>query len=110
MRGALLALALSMLGMVAFSQPAKPSLRGRHATEALSCKDCHKTTEPVARPPAEACDRCHTYAELATATAKVDPNPHQSHQGEVRCTLCHRVHQPSMLVCNECHEFELKVP
>ncbi|WP_165657647.1 cytochrome c3 family protein, partial [Sutterella wadsworthensis] len=43
-------------------------------------------------------------------TAKVEPNPHYSHLGDVNCTDCHKGHKKSELMCNSCHQFDLKVP
>nr|CBX28209.1 unknown protein [uncultured Desulfobacterium sp.] len=58
------------------------------------------------------------YTELAKKTEKLDnikagiTNPHKSHIGEARCTLCHKNHAQSVLDCNQCHlpKFDMKVP
>ena len=50
------------------------------------------------------------YEQLAKQTAKVEPNPHYSHLGDVNCTDCHKGHKKSELMCNSCHQFDLKVP
>ena len=52
----------------------------------------------------------HSYEALAKQTAKDEPNPHYSHLGDVNCTDCHKGHQKSELMCNQCHQFSLQVP
>ncbi len=55
------------------------------------------------------CFACHkSYEELAKKTANLDPNPHKSHLGNVRCTECHSGYGKSQLMCNTCHKFDLK--
>lgn len=105
------ALVLALLVFAtSLAHAAPPTLTGKHGQIGLSCASCHGAETPSARAPASACGQCHgSYDKLAEATAGVDPNPHKSHQGEVRCTLCHKSHRPSVLFCNECHTFELKV-
>jgi hypothetical protein len=78
----------------------------------------------------DACLRCHAhqnYAELIGRTEYVDfnvstplgpslvgyeslawvasQNPHDSfHYGEMDCRICHKMHEPSVDFCSECHE------
>lgn len=85
-------------------------LRGKHLEAALDCETCHATSTPVRRAPASSCTKCHEdYPALGELTANAEPNPHASHQGEIRCTACHKVHEPSVLYCDTCHAFELKM-
>lgn len=85
-------------------------LRGKHAELAFECDACHGTSEPVKRAPASSCIECHDgYPGIGEITKGVEPNPHDSHQGEIRCTACHKVHEPSVLYCNSCHSFELEM-
>jgi len=94
-------------------------LRGKHLAAELKCRDCHGTDTPDKRAPASRCKECHE-GEIKIASKSlplhgkvgrvVEVNAHASHQDDLRCTLCHRVHSPSVLYCNECHEFDLKVP
>jgi fumarate reductase flavoprotein subunit len=94
-------------------------LRGKHLAAELKCKDCHGTDVPDRRAPASRCKECHE-GEIEIASKQlplrgktgkiVEVNVHASHQGELRCTLCHRVHSPSVLYCNDCHEYDVKVP
>ena len=85
-------------------------LRGKHAELALGCDACHGTPTPVKRAPASSCIECHDdYPGIGEITKNIEPNPHNSHQGEIRCTACHKVHEPSVLYCNSCHNFELEM-
>jgi DnaJ-class molecular chaperone len=85
-----------------FTQPAHKS---------LPCATCHGTATPSRPAPASACMKCHgSYDAIAKRTAKITPNPHDAHVGQLRCTLCHKAHQPSVLYCDQCHDFKLKTP
>lgn len=88
----------------------KHEIGGKHLESGLTCTDCHGTEEPTKRAPVSACTACHgPYADVAELTKDVEPNPHDSHQGEIRCGMCHKSHEPSVNYCNECHEFDFKV-
>lgn len=85
----------------------------------ITCESCHPKGSPYARPDDATCIGCHgSYADLAKKTEKLEnikagiENPHKSHMGEARCTLCHKNHAQSVLYCNECHspKFDMKVP
>ena len=82
-----------------------------HKSKSITCDKCHGTNakpEPVAM---ETCLTCHgSYQKLADLSKGKSPNPHDSHVGEIRCTLCHHIHKDSTLYCNTCHSFEKKVP
>lgn len=82
----------------------------RHSQAGLACTGCHGEaafSEPVDE---ATCTTCHgTYAELALKTA-YEPNPHQSHMGELACSTCHNIHKPSVSFCDECHSFGMQVP
>ena len=72
----------------------------------------------VAAAKSKACMKCHNYQDLAAASAakKVALNPHDSHAGQLRCTLCHKEHEQSVLYCRQCHKnaedkrFDMAVP
>ena len=84
----------------------------RHLAAGLTCDSCHKTT-PFEPTSTDTCLSCHggTYANLGTMSASHEPNPHQSHQGEIPCSACHHVHTASESLCSQCHsEFDFKVP
>jgi fumarate reductase flavoprotein subunit len=91
----------------------------KHKDDDTTCRTCHEKGKPYARPGDETCMNCHeSYAKLAESTASLEDikagieNPHKSHMGEARCTLCHKNHAASVLYCNECHspKFDMKVP
>ena len=58
----------------------------------------------------DTCMGCHgSYADLAKATAKLEPNPHFSHLGDVNCQECHKGDKAEPeLMCNSCHNFTLR--
>ncbi|NTW29031.1 MAG: ammonia-forming cytochrome c nitrite reductase subunit c552 [Coriobacteriia bacterium] len=103
-------------------------LAATHAKANIACLDCHepkiseqlsevkeyvtgnyKTPLPFAKiGTREFCLRCHgSYADLAAKTKDYDTasgrNPHDSHNGDLPCSTCHRVHQQSQLFCSQCH-------
>ncbi|MBA3035192.1 MAG: cytochrome c3 family protein [Desulfobacterium sp.] len=91
----------------------------KHKEKEIACESCHEKGSLYARPGDDTCMNCHdSYAKLAEKTAKLEnikagiENPHKSHMGEARCTLCHKNHASSILYCNECHspKFDMKVP
>lgn len=81
-------------------------LNDAHATRNLECADCHDTDKPTKRARMKACFGCHkNYEAIAKLTSAKQPNPHESHQGELECYQCHRPHKKDQLYCNQCHEF-----
>ncbi|MDR0626313.1 MAG: cytochrome c3 family protein [Bifidobacteriaceae bacterium] len=50
---------------------------------------------------------CHVGVEstddLKQVLADQPRNPHDSHNGLMECTLCHRTHEQSMMWCTQCH-------
>jgi len=87
------------------------SLIGKHVAAGLTCGKCH--TEGTAKAPEMVtCLSCHgrTYANLAAQTDKDQPNPHASHRGEVPCGECHHVHRASVILCNQCHTYDMTAP
>jgi len=90
-------------------------LDARHVAKDVTCAGCHGKDLPKADDTVEnpKCLACHGPAEeLAAKTApKVFPdrNPHQSHLGEINCTVCHSGHAASKVYCLQCHpKFEMK--
>lgn len=100
----------------ATAEPAAHQLHGKHQAAGLSCKDCHQTDHPTKRASVEACKQCHADVKIPTRKIAfhgriVDVNAHDAHVGQLRCTLCHKVHtQPSELYCNTCHHYDIQVP
>ncbi|NTW28114.1 MAG: ammonia-forming cytochrome c nitrite reductase subunit c552 [Coriobacteriia bacterium] len=105
-----------------------------HGKADVACLDCHEST--ISQQASEAfkyvtgnyqtplpfvklgtkefCLRCHgSYEELGKTTADYDDgsgrNPHDSHNGELGCYSCHRVHEQSQLFCSPCHA-SMEVP
>ena len=95
-----------------FTVVALASVADIHKKSGISCADCHQTKKPKegAKVRNEQCLSCHeSYDELAKKTAKLQPNPHYTHLGNVRCSDCHSGHKQSHLMCNDCHKFNLKM-
>ena len=77
-----------------------------HTRAKLECTTCHVDGLDKAAPD-KACMSCHgNYAAVAKTTEKMIPNPHASHMGELRCSICHSAHKPARVYCNDCHTFE----
>lgn len=102
---------------VADQTPAAPGaghgfLIDKHIAAGLTCDSCHSAGS--FRPtPTTTCLRCHggAYSRLAAMTAESNPNPHQSHQGEVTCASCHHIHAASENFCSQCHsDFDFRTP
>jgi len=63
--------------------------------------------------------RAHCAAESAISEASsdyathggIEANPHQSHNGELDCAVCHHMHKASEKYCIQCHsQYDFKVP
>ena len=83
----------------------------KHVAAGLNCASCHSESPPSKQPATAVCVKCHgTNAQMAAKTASDQPNPHESHLGDIACTSCHHIHQASVLYCSQCHNFDLKSP
>ena len=53
----------------------------------------------------EVCQTCHgSYEGLANKTrSDKKANPHESHQGKLECSRCHKGHETARSYCAECH-------
>lgn len=80
----------------------------KHTPRGVTCAVCHESTEPTATPKGEKCVTCHS--NYLKEKPKDEPNPHKSHIGELSCGKCHKEHQESVMFCNKCHVFKMKVP
>ncbi len=86
-------------------------LANKHLSSGTQCAVCHDgESDPLTAPESgEVCVTCHDYDDLAQSTEHlVDrenraANPHDSHIGEVDCTLCHSNHSESQYYCLTCH-------
>ena len=88
-----------------------PFLGDKHKNMGVDCSGCHKEDPPEQNVPMAACLGCHgDYPKVAAKTNKLDPNPHDSHLGEIECGQCHHAHKASVLVCAGCHDMDMKVP
>ena len=105
------------------STTTQPLLAAVHTQAGVTCQECHPQTtgslvqeifstathsypqplDPIKFETA-ACLQCHgTYDQLAARTANLERNPHDSHQGQLDCRTCHRVHSDSVYYCGQCH-------
>ena len=97
-------------GQAAATAPAAGAyLEKRHDDAKVACEACHAKDRKSAPVPLERCVKCHGDGDpkaLAVKTAAVKPvNPHENrHYGvEADCGLCHRIHEPSVNFCADCH-------
>lgn len=105
----LVALSFVLFSFFSAAQDGVPKI-SKHAKPGIKCESCHGS-DTATRVTMPKCLQCHgSYAKVAELTRKDKPNPHESHQGEVRCGECHKEHGQSVNSCNECHTFEMKVP
>ncbi len=90
--------------------PEVTSLDSIHANqtsqEPILCEDCHNPFPPSTRPSNAQCLTCHgeTQAGLQEITGMFEPNPHDQHEGDASCTLCHPNFGPEIRPCALCHE------
>jgi hypothetical protein len=80
----------------------------KHTPRGVECNVCHEATEPTTSPKGEKCATCHS--DYVKKEPKGTPNPHESHIGELSCGKCHKEHRESVLFCNKCHVYKMKVP
>jgi hypothetical protein len=88
-----------------------------HAKAMVDCAGCHGKETPLLDATVEnaRCLACHGPLEkLASKTEPKDlpkRNPHNSHLGEISCTVCHHAHSASTVYCLDCHKtFKMTVP
>jgi hypothetical protein len=86
-----------------------------HQENDIACIDCHGTATPEKRAATRFCIECHSEVpgsvkEYLDRGNQLSVNVHDSHDGQLRCTLCHSIHKESELYCNSCHVFEVNVP
>lgn len=101
-------------------------LAHQHAAEDITCHDCHQasfsdqvhelvlTVSGNVELPLEKrefsrefCLECHDdFESIQMATEFEESNPHDSHNGEQECYLCHSMHRQSKPMCVECHLFD----
>jgi Nitrate/TMAO reductases, membrane-bound tetraheme cytochrome c subunit len=101
-------------------------LANKHAAVGVTCHQCHESSIAIQaeegwkfvtgdyKTPLDKrklgtrkfCLTCHNFEDLKAATNFADSNPHDSHQGEQDCNLCHNMHQQSQVMCTQCHTFD----
>ncbi len=102
-------------------------LANKHAEADLVCHDCHESSISIQAEEGWAfitgnytipleklevsrdfCLECHDDFDTAVkaATNFEESNPHDSHNGEMECNVCHSMHQPSEVLCSQCHIFD----
>ncbi len=113
-----LAMAVSWFSTASVLSPSGPIwaaesvfLADKHKTRGMDCSGCHKENPPKQDVLMAVCLGCHgDYQKVAAKTNRLDPNPHDSHLGEIECRKCHHAHKASVNTCNECHQMDMKVP
>lgn len=90
-------------------------MAGTHLkAKTAACVDCHGEAGLLNDSEMQTnvtCISCHgTLEDMALITNKSEINPHESHLGKINCTSCHGGHEPSVLYCNYCHSFDVKIP
>lgn len=79
-----------------------------HVQQGAKCEVCHQeqAPKPNSRVNPQNCLACHkSFEAVAERTNKLEPNPHNSHLGEVPCSDCHQGHKEYKNMCNDCHQF-----
>lgn len=106
MRAALL---IAVLLMAAMSSVSLGSPIAAHQKHKIDCVACHGSNNPVGKPNPQPCISCHgSLSAVSQKTSSFDPNPHASHMGDAPCLDCHKIHNKTEPVCNDCHQFTFK--
>lgn len=94
-----------------------PFLDAIHGEGHVTCSGCHGENLPLldATVRNERCLACHGPMESLVEKTRPekfpDRNPHESHLGEIACTVCHHAHFESEVYCLGCHgDFEMSIP
>lgn len=94
---------LCLVLSVGLSSVSALPLVDKHAGAGVQCAACHAAT-PGRKPGQDTCLKCHESAEeLSQATARLKPNPHRIHLGDLVCTQCHSLHKEQKVNCSACH-------
>lgn len=102
-------------------------LANSHAKAEVKCHDCHESSLSIQTEegikyitgnyespmktrefPKEMCLKCHNYNDVKAKTVFPEDNgsnPHDSHNGDLECYTCHKMHEPSKALCMDCHQF-----
>ena len=107
---------LTTLRQAASSWMNGPYLDAIHNRADVDCAGCHGGASPIDEEVSnERCLACHGPMDALVAKTKpaihADRNPHESHLGEIACTVCHKAHEESQVYCLDCHKkFEMTLP
>ncbi len=93
------------------------NMDGIHGKVDIMCSACHGNKLATTGDTVEN-DRCLTcHGPLEALQKRSEPkdfpdrNPHNSHLGDIACTVCHKAHSPSTVYCLGCHgNFKMKIP
>lgn len=107
-------------------------LANKHAQAGVTCHQCHESSIAIQtqegikfitgdyKTPLDKrnfgtrdfCLKCHSksggaepFEQVKTKTNLEESNPHDSHNGEQNCNLCHSMHRQSKVMCAQCHQF-----
>jgi len=84
----------------------------RHGLKKLDCNACHGGPFPKEGASAGRCASCHGGYDQLGQKSSIHASALFAHfsEKEVGCNACHKAHQESVLLCNQCHTFDQKVP
>jgi Zn finger protein HypA/HybF involved in hydrogenase expression len=101
---------LVMTAIVGIQAFAANTMKPHHQAAGLKCNSCHATT-PFQAVSTDQCVQCHQLPQKKTDYHGA-PDKHDSpHYGPtLDCDNCHHEHEASENYCNNCHEFDFKVP
>lgn len=86
------------------------SMKPHHKNAGLKCGSCH-INKPFSATPMDQCLTCHTLPEKKQDYHGAPDNHDSPHYGPtLECENCHLEHETSVNFCNDCHEFDFKVP
>jgi Zn finger protein HypA/HybF involved in hydrogenase expression len=102
--------ALVMIAVVGTQAFAANTMKPHHQAAGLKCNSCHATT-PFQAVSTDQCVKCHQLPQKKTDYHGA-PDKHDSpHYGPtLDCDNCHHEHEASENYCNNCHDFDFKVP
>ena len=74
-----------------------------HLFAGVGCDSCHEGGDYEDLPRGATCKECHAdYVEKTPSKNDLE-NPHDNHMGDLDCKLCHKMHEPSVNFCAQCH-------
>lgn len=94
-----------------------PYMDALHGKRGVTCGGCHGLVLPEVGDTVgnKRCLACH--GPLDVLVKKTIPkefpdrNPHESHLGDIDCTVCHVAHGASSVYCLDCHQkFDMRIP